>query len=63
MGYYRNYYMQRFWGESTMTWGKIFYGERYEDTHKECNCGSCDECNCNPEDCECSCHTQKESDQ
>jgi len=54
--------MQRFWGESTMTWGKIFYGESYEDTHKECNCGSCDECNCNPEDCECSCHTKKESE-
>ena len=36
--------------------------QEYKDTQKECNCDSCDECNCNPEDCECSCHTKKESE-
>ena len=46
-----------------MSWGKIFYGQEYKDTQKECNCDSCDECDCNPEDCECSCHKEKESDQ
>jgi len=50
--------------------GKVFYGgassimvnkTEEENTHKQCDCDSCIECNCDPKVCRCSCHTNEEN--